>query len=139
MEPRHSMRTRTPERSSEVQPAAAQPVTFRVFISRRIPNQFQKAQNEIYALSALPACSNRVQINKIRSRSNLGAFSVHPYCVEIAYHACPNMHDKKVTRENESLRRLIVQRCVPAVPAAESTGSGSRTTREVLSAASTVL
>ena len=40
-------------------------ITFRVFISRKIPDQFQKALNEIYALSTLPACSNRVQMDKI--------------------------------------------------------------------------
>ena len=43
-----------------VQAGTAQPITFRVFMFRRIPDQFQTALNEIYALSALPACSNRI-------------------------------------------------------------------------------
>ena len=52
--------------------------------STRISDQFQKAQNAIYALSALPACSNRIQ-KKISSfcsivqHGPIAGMSIHDY------------------------------------------------------------
>ena len=52
-------------------------------------------------------------------------FSIHLYCVEFAYRAWPGMHDKELTSEDESPRRLIVQ-YLQALPVRNKFSGGTR-------------